>query len=205
MSALRCQVFTLPMQLRQWRVLFLLLALVWSPALHAQSGYEAAQQRAAAAYQFYGQAHQATINGYNQVVPQEQFNQLLQNETAAWQAYVDAQNAANVEAYAAGAAQEIAVIDTTIANWVSYIQNLYNFRNVPAYDNDQAYRAQFDQWVQSEATRGNNYIAQLYARRDAAVRSVTTTYGRGKRRPASTGAPCNKQEDLWCDLIYTNP
>ena len=175
----------------------------------AQQSYSAAQLGANSYYQAYAQAHQNTINGFYQRVPQEQFAQLLRAEVMAWNSYLQAQNAANAQAHLLGLQQQIANIDATINNWISYIQNLYNFRNAGAYATDPNYHTAFDNWVKQESAQGNNYIAQLRAVRVQVQSQVTTVVSQPIETPRSPApTDCGDRDDplnAWCELKYYVP
>ena len=54
----------------------------------------------------------------------------------------------------ATAHQRIRDIDVGIANWTTYIRQLYDRRDPNAYASDAIYRAQFDAWVQGGSGLG---------------------------------------------------
>jgi hypothetical protein len=180
----------------------LIFVLLLSSFILPQQSRAQIDASANAYYQAYSAAHQNTINGYHQHVPQDQFNALLQQEIAAWQNYVQAQNLANAEAYRLGTvAQQIAVIDATINNWIQYIQSLYNHRNLGAYANNPNYRAAFDQWVNQESARGNQYIVQLHETRKVLAGSTTSVVLSDQPIPSAPATSCDRSIPHWCDLI----
>jgi hypothetical protein len=65
----------------------------------------------------------------------------------------------------ATAHQRIRDIDVGIANWTTYIRQLYDRRDPNAYASDAIYRAQFDAWVQGEAASANAYLSGLQQER----------------------------------------
>ena len=179
-----------------------ILCCLFGAGARAQQAYSVAQATANAAYQNYSNTHQTTIAGYNQRVSQDQFNELLRQEIAAWTNYVAAQNVANGEAYERGVTQQLAVIDTTINAWIQYIQNLYVHRNAAAYSTDANYRSAFDQWVNVQAQAGNANVAQLREQKrqiEEHHRTVKTLTDHPAVTRGGGNATCSRGE-FWNDV-----
>lgn len=164
------------------------------------------QSTANAYYAAYSQAHNNTINGYYQWVSQDQLNALIYAEVVAWNNYVQAQNAANAQARVLTLYQQIANIDATVRNWGIYVQNLYNFRNAAAYANDPNYRAGYDNWVNGETARANNYVGSLQVARGQIQAEIdqgktTTVVSTPIETQAQTTNPCAVSPyPSWCGL-----
>jgi hypothetical protein len=167
------------------------------------------QSTANAYYAAYSQAHNNTINAYYQYASPDQLNALIYAEVAAWNAYVQAQNAANAQARVLTLYQQIANIDATVRNWGIYVQNLYNFRNAAAYANDPNYRARYDNWVSGETARANNYVGTLQGARGQLQAQInqgqtTTVVAQPIETPqAPAAAPCDRSIPNWCGIERT--
>lgn len=169
------------------------------------------QSAANAYYAAYSQAHTNTVNAAYQQVSQEQLNALIYAEIVAWNAYVQAQNAANAQARVLTLYQQIANIDATVQNWSIYVRNLYNFRNAAAYANDPSYRARYDNWVNGETARANNYVGSLQTVRGQIQAQInqgqtTTVVSQPIDTPqAPTADPCDPSYPYpsWCGIERT--
>ena len=176
-------------------------------ATHAQQNTDG-QSAANAYYAAYSQAHNNTISAYYQWASQDQLNALIYAEAVAWNNYVQAQNAANAQARVLTLYQQIANIDATVRNWGIYVQNLYNFRNAAAYANDPNYRARYDNWVNGEVARANNYVGSLQTARGQIAAQInqgqtTTVVSQPIETPAAPAGTCDPSIPNWCGIERT--